>query len=819
VRIEAGHPLVDDVTASVEGGPDDALCRGPGWDELGVPRSRYSDDRVWTTRNAPANETMDTISPWIAQPERPPMSRLALICARWRFAVVGAWILVFFSLAGIVVSVGTAFTDVTDLPDGEAARAYALLDQISADASDTESGTIVWRADDAAVDSSGVREEVSGWLEEVAAEDGVRAVVSPYSDLGAAQLSLSENTAYATVQVTEDADTEAIREQLEDRASDAGVSLEVGLGGQAFTEQPGASGGTEAVGLLAALVILLLVFRSVWAAALPILTGVVGVGVSMLVIVLGTHVVDLSATSLTMAALIGLGVGIDYALFIVNRFRNGLMSGLTVPRAVARAIDTSGRAVVLAGLTVAVALIAMFIVGLGILTGMAQAAAVAVVFTVLTAITLLPALLTSLGHRVLSRRQQAELAARAADRAAGTAGVAGAGAAGVDGHPRAARWASLVTRHPRSAVLTALGLMVVLALPVASMRVGNADASSDPEGSPGREYSELMAPAFGEGVDASLVLVAEVPDDSSREAFTYLVGELGRVDNVAAVSTAPVQEGQAVAVATVTPRTSAQTEETQELVERLRDEVIPSAESGTEMQVLVGGETATNIDISDALMSKLPLYLAVVALLGFLLLVVAFRSVLVPLVGAVSNMATLLVGLGAITAIFQFGWGAGLLGVGLAAPVMYIVPVIIVGVMFGLSMDYQVFLVSRMHEEWTHTHDNDRAIQVGLTETAKVIGTAATIMLAVFASFGFSGERIVSAIGIGLAVAVVVDAFIVRMLLVPALMKLIGPRNWSYPAWAERVTPRLSIEGASGAGHDDTAGETAAVPEVLPAAR
>ena len=717
------------------------------------------------------------------------MSRLALLCSRWRFAVVGLWIAILVALGGAVAAAGSGFTDVTDLPDGEAARAYALLEQ--PDTPETKNGTIVWRTDGAAVDSPQVRAEVGEWLSAVESADGVVQVVSPYGEQGS-QLNAAEDTAYATVQVTDDADPAEIREQVEDlaaSAAEAGLAVEVGLGGQAFTEQPGASGATEAVGLLAALVILLVMFRSAWAAILPIVTGLVGVGASILLVLLGSHVVDLSATSITMAALIGLGVGIDYALFIVNRFRNALMSGATVPRAVAQALDTSGRAVVFAGLTVAVALLAMFLVGLGILTGMAQAAAVAVVCTVLTAITFLPALLTMLGHRVLSRRQRATLARRSEDAAAKPGDT-------VEGHhPLAAQWARLVTTFPRRFALAAVALMVLMALPVASLRVGNADASSDPEGSAGREYTELMAPAFGEGVDASLLLVAKVPDAESRAAFTDLVAGLEGAAGVASVGAAPVTEDQRVAVATVTPTTSAQTEETQALVETLRDDVIPAAEAGTRLEVLVGGETATNIDISETLMGKLPLYLGVVALLGFLLLAVAFRSVLVPLVGAVTNLATLLVGMGALTAVFQLGWGTGILGVGEAAPVMYIVPVIVVGVMFGLSMDYQVFLVSRMHEEFHRTGDNERSVRVGLTETAKVIGTAAAIMLAIFASFGFSGERIVSSIGIGLAVAVVVDAFVVRMVLVPALMRLIGPRNWAYPAWADRVTPHFSIEG------------------------
>ncbi|NTW42417.1 MAG: MMPL family transporter, partial [Cellulomonadaceae bacterium] len=515
--------------------------------------------------------------------------------------------------------------------------------------------------------------------------------------------------------------------------------------------------------------------------------------------VVASHVVTLSSTSLTMAALIGLGVGIDYALFIVNRFRRSLMTGASVPDAIAVAIGTSGRAVVFAGVTVMVALLGMVVVGLGVLTGMSQAAAVTVLFTVAAAITLLPALLGILGHRVLSRKQRSALAA-----GLGTSALAA-------GHRSlSSRWALLGQRAPRRTALVALALIAVLAAPFAGMRVGSADASSDPAGSPTREYVDLMAPAFGEGVDATLLLMARTPDAASAQAFASLVAVLPEVQGVASAAAPPAQDGQTIALVAVTPTTSAQAQETQDLVATLRDDVIPAAASGTQLEVFVGGETATNIDLSQTLMGRLPLYLGLIALLGFVLLAIAFRSILVPLVGAVSNLATICVGLGVITAVFQHGWGSQLLGVGSGAPVMYIVPVIIVGVMFGLSMDYQVFLVSRMHEEWVHTRDNARAVRVGVTETGQVIAAAATIMLSVFASFSFGGERIVSAIGIGLAIAVIVDAFVVRLTLVPAVMRLIGARNWAYPRWAERITPHVSVEGPAEADSDELE-----VPEVL----
>ncbi|MCR6689080.1 MMPL family transporter [Cellulomonas sp.] len=713
------------------------------------------------------------------------MSTLANWCTRRRSVVLWGWLLALLGLAAAALGAGASFTDATELPDSESSTAYALMAEAGL-GSDAESGAIVWQSDGVAVDDAVVQADVEQMLAAVGEQPGVLGVVSPYGPDGAAQVSADRSTAFASVRLSPDADPAAIRQVAEGAAGDG---LRVALGGQAFTELPSPSHGTEGLGILVALVILYVAFRSRWAAALPILTGVVGVGASMLAVVLGSHVVTLSSTALTMGSLIGLGVGIDYALFIVNRYRKALVAGRPVPQAIAEAVTTSGRAVVFAGLTVIVALLGMFVVGLGVLTGMAQAAAVTVAFTVAAALTLLPALLATLGTRVLSARQRAALA-----QDAGSPDE-------VRTPPAGARWALLVQRRPRLLAVVSGLLLVLLALPVVGMRVGNADATSDPEGSPGRTYTELMGPAFGEGVDATLVLVARVPDAAAADGFADLMAALPDVPGVAAVRGASPQDGQDVAVVAVTPVSSAQTEQTQDLVAELRDDVIPAAAAGTDLEVYVGGETATNIDISQALMSKLPLYLGLIALLGFLLLAVAFRSVLVPLVGALTNVATILVGLGAITAIFQLGWGSALLGVGSGAPVMYIVPVIIVGVMFGLSMDYQVFLVSRMHEEWDRTGDNARAVRVGQAETAKVVATAATIMLAVFASFGFSGERIVSAIGIGLALAVLVDAFVVRMVLVPAVMHLLGRRNWAYPRWADRLTPHLALEG--GADGDD----------------
>ena len=710
------------------------------------------------------------------------VSSLAHWCHRHRKLVLTGWAVLLVGLAAAVLSIGTAFTSATNLPNSESATAYSLLGTALPASTSTTTGTIAWHATGVAIDDPAVQRQVDTMLTKVRAVPGVALVVSPYTAAGAQQRNPGAGTAYARVVLARDSDVKPVAHLV---AGFRTGTLDVTYGGTAFSQKPSPSHGMEAIGVLAALALLLLVFRSLWAAVLPIVTGVVGVGTSLLVVILGSHKLDLDSTSLTMGALIGLGVGIDYALFIVNRTRKALLAGASVPEAIAEAIDTSGRAVVFAGLTVVIALLGMFVVRLDVLTGMGRAAAVSVILTVLAAITLLPALLGCLGLRVLSQRQRDTLALGQTTRA--------------NRKPRHGlgwHWARLVQFLPKTMGTLALLVIIALASPVVAMRIGDSDASSDPAGSQTHQYFTMVSTAFGSGFDATLLLVAATPDPASATAFTTLVGNAKTVAHVAAVTPVTVSTDGTIAYATVVPTTSAQTRTTSDLVAHLRDRVIPRATHGTRLRVYVGGATATSIDLSDALMGRLPLYLGMVALLCFLLLAMAFRSVLVPLVGAITNLTTIMVGLGAITAIFQLGYGSQVFNVGSNAPVMYIVPVIIVGVICGLSMDYQVFLVSRMHEEWASTHDNRRAVKIGLSETAQVIATAATIMLAVFASFSFTGERIVSAIGIGLASAVLVDAFVVRLTLVPAIMTVLGQVNWSYPRWAEWITPRVSVEGS-----------------------
>ncbi|WP_380161970.1 MMPL family transporter [Kineococcus sp. R86509] len=726
------------------------------------------------------------------------MTALARWCAKRRWYVVGAWVLALVALAAGALSAGDGFTNASSSSATESSRASSLMASAGLP-SGNGGGKIVWHSNGASVQDPAVQTEVSAALTKIADLPGVAAVTNPYTqpETAATQLNASAGTAYATVAITSTDSIEAIRDIAAGLNSD---QLQVAVGGQVFTEQPAAGGAAEGVGILAALVILLLVFRSAWAAVLPIITGIVGVATSLLLLILLSHVTDLSSNVITMGALVGLGVGIDYALFIVNRHRKALMGGKSVHDAVSEALNTSGRAVLFAGATVIIALLGVVVVDIDILTGMARGAALAVLLTVAAATTLLPALLSLIGLRVLSRRQRRELAA----------GPATPLSSSPTRSTLAERWSALVQRAPKRLGVLGLLVMVVLASPAVSLRLGSSDAGSDPVGTASREYADLMGAGFGDGVDATLSLVAATPDAASQQAFTDLSTRLTSVDDVAAVSpvaTGTTPDGQSVSAITLTPSSSAQTEATADLVTALREDVIPATVAGSgvnsgvnsgssNLQVLVGGTTASSIDSAQDVLSKLPLFLGLVALLGFLLLVIAFRSIVVPLVGALGNLLTLAVGLGVLVAAFQWGGLTGVLQLGSAAPVESLVPVLTIGIMFGLSMDYQVFLVSRMHEEYSRTGDNARAVRVGLAETARVIVTAAAIMFFVFAAFGFAGQRIVAEIGVGLAVAVLADAFILRLTIIPALMHLIGDRNWAYPSWAERITPRISIEGA-----------------------
>ncbi|MEU1474010.1 MMPL family transporter [Streptomyces sp. NPDC005760] len=710
------------------------------------------------------------------------MSPLARWCHRHRLAVVLAWVGLLLALGAGVGAAGSAFGNSPTSQHTDSAKATALLQQAS-DSAAGKSGRVVWQADGGTVTGAATERTMSGVLGRISEAPGVASVTSPYTAAGSAQVSKDGRTAYATVafdQDVSDAQVDRVEELATAPESDG---LHIALNGQAFTVNPAPNAVADVMGIALAFVVLLFVFRAVWVAVLPIVTAVVGVGTSAVAVMLLSHLITLSDTTLTLGSLIGLGVGIDYALFIVNRHRANLRAGMGVAESTAKALNTSGRAVVFAGLTVVVALLGMLTLNVGIINGMAVGAAVTVVLTVLAAITLLPALLGMIGPRILGRGE------RRAHAAHGTATHSGTG--------RWARWAQRVQDRPKALGLLALAVLAALAFPTLSLRLGASDDGNLPTTSTNRQAYDMIADGFGPGFNGPLVLAVQAPTAADKAAEAKLVTALGQVDGVASATAAPMKAGQSVGVISVVPAGSPQSAATSDLIHHLREDVIPPAQRGTSLKVYVGGTTASNDDFASVLMSKLPVFVLVIAALGFLLLTVAFRSLLIPAVGAVLNILSIGVAFGAIVVVFQYGFGASLLGLGAAGPIESFVPILVVGIMFGLSMDYQVFLVSRMREEWAHTGDSHRAVRVGQAETGQVIAVAAAIMFCVFGSFVFGGMRVISEFGLSLAVAVALDALLIRMVVVPALMHLCGRANWWLPRRLDKALPHVSVEGPS----------------------
>jgi RND superfamily putative drug exporter len=481
-----------------------------------------------------------------------------------------------------------------------------------------------------------------------------------------------------------------------------------------------------------------------------------------------------------LGMLIGLGVGIDYALFIVTRHRRGLKRGLPVAAAAEHAVATTGRAVVFAGATVCIALLGMLILRLGFLNGVAIAASLTVVLTVAASVTLLPALLSFIGPRALSRRERRRLAEHGPQPELPTG--------------LAARWSAFVERHPKVLGAFAVVVMALLALPTFSLHLGTSDQGNDPKTSTTRQAYDLMGDGFGPGVNGPLTVVTPVGGAEDRLALDNLDATLRATEGVASVTPVTYNTGGSTAYLAVVPKSAPQSQRTSELVDRLRTEVLPRAEANTSLDLRVGGVTASYDDFADVIVGKLPLFVGVVIGLGCVLLLLAFRSLGIPLKAAAMNIAAVAAAFGVVVAIFQWGWGSELLGLGRAGPVEPFLPVIMVSVLFGLSMDYQVFLVSRMYEEWLETGDNRRAVRVGLAETSRVINSAAVIMISVFLAFVLSGDRVIAMFGIALAAAVALDAFVLRTLLVPALMHLLGGANWWLPRLLDERLPRISIE-------------------------
>ncbi|SPF03630.1 MMPL family transporter [Streptomyces sp. MA5143a] len=726
------------------------------------------------------------------------MAALARWCVRHRLVAVLLWLLAFAGTAAGAVAAGSAYSNDYKTPGTESSRATELLSEGFPSLSG-DNATVVWHTDHGTVRSAAVEQTMTRTLDEIAGLPHVAAVTGPYDGAGAGRISQDGHTAYASVTFDKPAGDvgKAQAEAVVDTAKAAeSHGLQVELGGEAIglTE---ASGGhlAEIVGVLVAAVVLFLAFGSLAASVLPIATALVSVGTAYAGITLLGHVMTVADFAPMLGTLIGLGVGIDYALFIVTRHRRGLKRGLPVEEAARNAVATTGRAVVFAGATVCIALLGMLILRLGFLNGVAIAASLTVVLTVAASVTLLPALLSFIGTRALSRRERRRLAEHGPEPELPTG--------------FAARWSAFVERHPKKLGAIALVVMTLLALPTLGLRLGTSDQGNGPKATTTRAAYDLLADSFGPGVNGPLTLVTKVDGAADKLALDNLDTTLRTTEGVLSVTPVTFNTGGDTAYLTVVPDSSPQSERTSDLVERLRDEVLPRAESGTSLDLHVGGVTAGYDDFADVIVGKLPLFVGAVIGLGCLLLLLAFRSIGIPLKAAAMNVAAVAAAFGVVVTIFQWGWGSELLGLGRAGPIEPFLPVIMVSVLFGLSMDYQVFLVSRMYEEWLETGDNRRAVRVGLAETSRVINSAAVIMISVFLAFVLSGDRVIAMFGIALAAAVALDAFVLRTLLVPALMHLLGGANWWLPRWLDRRMPRISIEPPeSRAAHERLAAAT-----------
>jgi RND superfamily putative drug exporter len=532
---------------------------------------------------------------------------------------------------------------------------------------------------------------------------------------------------------------------------------------------------SEAVGVLAAIVVLLIAFGSLIAMGLPIVTALVGIGISAAGIGVLANFLSTPDFAPQVAAMIGIGVGIDYALFIVTRYRRALHSAASPEAAVIEAMNTSGRAVVFAGVTVMISVLGILLMGLPFLHGLAVGTSLAVFIAVLAAITLLPALLgfagTSIDRFRVGRRKQST------------------------GETMWHRWARVVQRRPGIVAFAGFAVLAVMIVPAFALRLGGADASTDPPSSTTHKAYELVAQGFGPGANGPILVVADASKPGAAAGVPQLVKALRATPGVASVSDATINPSGTAALITVIPAPGPQDEATQQLVHHLRDDVVPNATAGTGLAVNLGGQTASNIDFADVIGQRLPLFMGAVLTLSFLLLMVVFRSLLVPLKAVIMNLLSISAAYGVIVAVFQWGWGADLLNVS-AAPIEPWVPMMLFAIVFGLSMDYEVFLLSAVREEYDRTGDNGNAVAEGLASTARVITAAALIMVFVFGSFVVADLRALKLIGLGLAVAVAIDATIVRVVLVPATMELLGDANWWLPRWLQRVVPRIRIEEA-----------------------
>ncbi|KUN24973.1 hypothetical protein AQJ23_18375 [Streptomyces antibioticus] len=690
---------------------------------------------------------------------------------RRRWAALVLWVAVVAAITLGASAAGTAYRNDFSLPGTDSQAATDLFKQHGSDQAG-DSVEIVFK------DTAGVRsaeDRVEPMLAEVRDMAGVADVRSPFADASA--VSEDGTIAYASVTLdgkTEDVPTEDVARIIDTARSIATDQLQVEVGGEAARNAEDKEGPTaELAGIVAALVILVLLFGSLLAASLPLITALFAVGGAIGLIALASHVFTVADFTPPILMLVGLGVGVDYALLIFYRYRHELLAGARPAEAGRKALDSAGRTVFFAGCTVIVALLGLVALGLGSLQGIALAVAITVLITMAASLVLLPALLALFGGRI--RRHVLKQQAKAAKK----------GTTEGDGWRAMAR---AVQRRPLPTLLVGVFALLALSAPALGMRLGFADSGNDPEETTSRHAYDLLAEGFGPGFNGPLVVVVK----GDREAGRTVQARLATTDGVAAASPAMPSEDGALSTVFVYPTTSPQDEGTVDLVHHLRDDVAPPLEHATGAEVLVGGATAASQDVAETLAARLPLFVAVVVGVSSLLLLLVFRSVWIPVKAAVLNLLSISAALGVITLVFQHGWFGVQPG-----PVEAFIPALIFAIVFGLSMDYEVFLVSRIHEEWSRSQDHSQSVREGLASTGKVITAAAAIMMFVFGAFVLSSDRMLQQFGLGLAVAILLDAVVIRCLIVPAVMQMLGRWAWWLPAPLDRRLPKVSIERPS----------------------
>ena len=715
-------------------------------------------------------------------------------------------------VSGISNAVGTKYSNNFQLPDTPSTHALKLLMANSPKLAGDNEQVVFQTSGGLSITSPSVEAAINADLAKLALLPHATRIVPPVpSPSGSAvpaaigppapgQISADQTVAFATL--TFDVEPQSLSQAEATRMVSTATSadmpgLKVAVSGQLASEAARPGFGGSGLGILLAGVVLLLFFGSVSAMALPLLSALLALGTAIGLVSLLSHLLGMPQFAPELVILIGLGVGVDYALFIVTRHRQGLIAGRSTEEAAVAAVNTSGRAVLFAGMVVCIALMGMFALGVTFLYGLAVAASIGVLLTMVSALTLLPAMLGFIGPRILSRKQKRELA---------TTGprIVGAGSTGF--WPR---WASFIQRRPAVPAVIALVVIATIILPFFSLRLGSSDEGNDPVGTTTRTAYDMLAQGFGPGFNGPLMMVAVSPGLSHLApgvgstanplslVLTKLSGDLKAQSDVAEVATPfilPARSGGEIALLNVYPKGSPQDASTTTLIGHLRSVVIPSALAGTGVSVYVGGSTAIFVDFAHVLTGKLPLFIGLVVLLSFLLLSVVFRSLAVPLTGAVMNLLSIGGAFGLLTAVFEWGWLGNLFGVNRPGPIEAFLPVMLFSILFGLSMDYQVFLVTRIHEEYLKSGDNRLAVRNGLAATGKTITAAAVIMILVFGSFILGGERVIKEFGVGLGGGILIDAVIIRMTIVPAVMQLIGSANWWFPAGLDRRLPRLSVD-------------------------